>query len=926
MGQVAKDLIITRGIDSEDLSVIMPSQRARTFLSAEIASLANGRALWQPRYLSMDEMMCSVTSLIAADRFRLITELYKIYSRYHNEDFDHFYSWGNTLIRDFDTIDNYMVDAKALFANISDLKDIDTIFAASFTQGQRSAIGSFWSGVLSGSKVSDQKKRFLSIWNTLLPIYNEFREKLSSEKIGYKGMIYRMAADRLSVAKVGDYFGSGDIAVVGFNALSSSEKILLEYLKKQGAIFYWDVDNHLLEDHVQECAKFVRENIKLFGQSLSSQATNNYTGTKSIRVVEAPSNSVQCRYAASFLEQNYKGSLTGVILTDEKMLLPLLYSLPESIGAFNVTLGYDVKNTPAYTLIEYLVRLQQQLKESADGSTRFFRADVESIFDHTYLTGLASDGIKERIRKYKKPFIEVDVSGEDAIFSTIFTPTKSLGQMQEYLEQVCTYALQECSDKMGRESLSLVVETLAKVSGVIRMCDIDISLAIYLSLLRKHIATLELPFIGEPLIGVQVMGILESRNIDFENIIIISAQEDHFPGNLIDRSFVPHNLKKGFGLPTVWDHEAMYAYYFYRLLHRAKRVEIVYCSTPDGVSTGEPSRYIRQLEYDSIHKIEHSKIDIAIKPHTSAELEPMVKNSDIMSKLQNYLGERATISLSPSSISRYIECPYMFYLHDIKGIKIYEEMGEEVDAAGFGTAMHYALEMLYSKYDREGLANVKTSEIEHFVDHSLCEQLEVGVEDFSGATLSMRSFITHYTRSIIEYDTMRGSEFKLLNVEEKISSNISFIANGNQCSVKVKGVIDRVDMLPSGITRIIDYKSGALNKQTTISSIDDLMAVGSPKFKKPPFQALLYAMMMKSERGGRYQPALYFARDIGADNYLPILKIDKENVYDYDSVAASFEEAVKSVLGELFSADVPFDRCEDAKRCTYCKVRAICGR
>lgn len=929
---MASDLLCSRSIDTEQLSVVMPSRRARTFLTSSIGDVMGSRPIWQPRMLSIDDMMSSVSSLVMADRFRLITELYKVYSRYHNEDFDHFYHWGDLLLRDFDTIDNYMVDAGALFANISDIKDVEECFSVEFTASQIEAIRSFWRNFLGSHRDSKEKSRFISIWKSLHSIYLDYREELERLGIGYKGMIYRKAAEMLRSRANGELFSDGVYAIVGFNALSASEKELFGYLKRSGdALFYWDVDDHFLNNKVHESAQFIRENIRLFGQNLDKKHCNNYIQNKEIRVVEAPSSSIECRYAAQALSQMraHSSGLTAVVLTDEKMLLPLLYSMPKDHGEFNVTLGYDLKNTPAFTLVEYLIKLQQVNVATAKDparEVRFHRRDIEAILDHPYLMNFDSSAIREYITSSKRLLLSIDSSGSDRIFEAIFSDVATTKQIQSYLEQVLEQVLGQEHDDMASEALTLTLESVIKVASVIKECDIDISIGIYLSLLRKHLSSLELPFIGEPLIGTQIMGILESRIIDFENVIILSTSEEHFPGKLSDNSFVPYSLKQGFGLPTLSDHEAMYGYYFYRLLYRARRVDIVYSSSSDGVSTGEPSRFIRQLEYDATHPISKHKIDISIKG-SSAESEPSKpKDRDIMAKLERYL--RGEVQFSPSSLFRYIECPYIFYLHDIMGIKIYDEQQEELDAAGFGTVMHSALEAIYNRYDYAALKTITLPQIEAFVDRSIEGHLQIEITELAASVLSMRSFIVEYIRSVVDYDRYRSAEFRVISSEERISGKIDFIASdGMPGQVRVSGLADRIDELKSGVLRIIDYKSGSVGRNLSIKSIESLFDIGGKDVKKPPFQALLYAML---KGGGRVVPALYFARSMRDVKYSPYIDWGvgktKEQIDDYASVSQEFEECLKGLLRDLFDPDRPFEKCRDRRRCSYCNLRVICGR
>lgn len=778
LGEVAADLYGRYGREVSELTVLFPSRRARLFFTDALSELADA-PLWQPRWQTVDELMSEISGLRSGDRIRLITELYAIYAEFHPEPFDRFYAWGDLLLNDFDTIDKYLVDADRLFRNISDLKELEADVSY-LTPGQLHILRSFWANLLGGGDLSEEKRRFLTVWRTLAEVYRRFKARLAELGIAYTGMIQRAAAERIAA---GGFAFADSVrrryVVAGFNALTECEKRLFRFLATNAETdFYWDYDAYYTADCRQEAGLFVRENLRMFPPraDLSHEAMRR---PKRIETVAASSDAVQCKYAARILAdlvaQNGGRSLgkeTAVVLTDENLLMPLLYALPPEAGGVNVTMGYPLRQTLAYTFVERLLDLQRH-RRTKGGQTHFYHVDVMGLLAHPYVA--VSDpatvaALQAEIVENRRITVAADHLGRNVLLRLLFSEAVGWRSLTRYLTDVIAAAVRvpyaEEDARRRVEFLVLASEHIARVGNSLESCGMDVPDEVYFSLVRRTLQQLRIPFEGEPLEGLQVMGILETRNLDFENVVILSMNDDNFPGNLLSQPlFIPYNLRMAYELPTPEHHEGVYAYYFYRLLQRARNVWMLYCSRADDKSTGEPSRYIYQLDYESGFPLRKREVGVDVNL-TPAEPIEIPKEEWVMSRLRRFLSrssgadapapkaccaedggigesgrsgfvktadgiatdvgagdsghserddsgaardgsaameERPAVepALSPTAFSRYVICPLQFYFYSVARIKLDEELTEEVDNPLFGTILHDAAQRLYERVKGE---------------------------------------------------------------------------------------------------------------------------------------------------------------------------------------------------------------------------------
>ena len=964
--EVATRLYEKYGDDISSLTLVLPSKRARLFFAESLSKVAM-RPIWEPTYASIDDLMCQLSDLRKVDKLRLVAELHKVYSKYHEESFDEFYHWGEVLIADFDMVDKYMVDASQLFTNIRDLKELEADMSY-LSAEQIELINRFWRTLTDnkgeGVEGSKAKKKFLTVWRSLGSIYDEFRANLRHLGIGYAGMIYREAVERLGQGKA-KMLGEEQYVFVGFNALSKCEKSLLQYMQRSCRVeFYWDYDYYYTENKFQEAGMFIRENLSMFGEE-EGISHDNFRNIRSINVLSTSSNVAQCQCVVDILEKiasqhdGVLGKDTAVVLTDENMLMPLLYALPEKFKteqivsdgkvanpAINVTMGYPLRNTLAYSFVERLLELQKHARQDEDSSeASFYYVDVDGLLSHPYIADISTSQYAElraEIVKHRLFRVPTSMLAITPLLQRLFRKTKGWREESDYLldiiDAVATTAESSAERAFRSEFLAMVSEVLTKVQNVVEQCNVEISEKIYRSLVRRHLQAERVPFTGEPLEGLQVMGILETRNLDFKNVIILSMTDNNFPGSrATDKSFLPYGLRYGFEIPTAEHHEGVYAYYFYRLIERAESLYMLYSSAADDKSTGEPSRYIRQIEYETDFKIEYKNVGVEVSLSESSEID-VEKSVEVFDKLLRFTRDK---TLSPTAFSTYVKCPLKFYFDVVERLRPDDELEESVDNMTFGNIFHEAADLLYSQTKGyaepvKRLVELRDSgEVEKSVDRAIAKAYfgyKDGVlrQELGGELLIIRNIVREYLgKNLLNYD-IRNDEFSAVKTECDVDMTLPIEVGKEHFEVHLAGRADRIDMLKSGELRVIDYKTG--KPRLNYNGIESLFH-GEPiavKRESNIINTLLYAMMLSHKEGKDVRPELYYVGSMVRDDYSPrfIETVERKSraLEAYSEVASEFEEEVQNTLCEMFDRTISFSQCEDDSACKYCDYRTICNR
>lgn len=954
------------GVSISRMAFVFPNRRAGIFFQKYLGEIAR-KPIFSPTILTINDLFMKLSGKQTADKLSMLFTLYDIYKQYSNSDesFDEFQYWGEMLLGDFDDVDKYMANAKMLFTNVTDLKEIEQDFDF-LSEEQIKAIRSFWSSFYPKGDSANQQE-FLSVWKILYNLYSELRTRLSEEGKGYEGMIFREVVEELR--KDEELSVRYDkIIFVGLNALSKSEEELLSQLqKREMADFYWDYESPMVCDAANKASYFALRNMKMFPSKLTlvdddlqETMPDLFAPSKSekeIRVIGIPSGIGQAKQLYSILDEMTKsGELTpdnalktAVVLPDEHLLMPVLNAIPQQISRINVTMGYPLSDTPVASLMDYLLTLQQNLRIVGQ-QKMFYYQDVLPILNHRYIMMTAPDVIYHLISdiaKNNRIYISEDELSQTPLLKTLFTPVNEIDSFSDYLILI----LQELNKIMTEQSIededapqkSKDIEqefifhyfaTVNRLKGLMYERNIEMKIDTYFRLLRRLTESITIPFHGEPLSGLQIMGVLETRALDFDRVIILSMNEGIFPLKKAANSFIPYNLRKGFGLPTYEHQDSVWAYHFYRLIYRATNVNLLYDTRSTGLLSGEVSRFIHQLHYHYEEPIEQSLTVYDVATFKTPSLERL-KTDDVMSKLCEFKagGRKA---LSASAINTYISCPLKFFFSYIENIREADEVNESIEQNVFGDIIHAVMEELYSPF----CGKMVTADLLKLIEKNDKMQTEAiekafaekffkndKVRHLSGQNFLIGEVIRKYIKKIIETDRATLTPFQYV-ASEKLVDKLIELEDSTADRIKLKGFIDRIDDVKDRI-RIVDYKSGGGN--TTFTTVADLFDGESKKRNEKVMQVFLYSWIYGYDKRGRgITPCIYFARELFTkfDPYIYQSSggRSKEVVEDFEPFFDEFESELKNCLGTLFNPDISFYQTKNEDNCKYCLFKDICGR
>ena len=732
--QLADYLLEKYGDNLGGVGMLFPNRRAGVFFKNYL-SRKTQKAMWLPDIYTISGFMEGLSSLEIADPLELSFEIYNVYSKLQKnpESFDEFFYWGEMMIADFDDVDKYLVDAEKLFRNINDLKEIENIFDY-LSDEQKELISKFWR-YFDKPSLSDHQESFLKIWKLLYPAYQHLQERLSKNNMAYEGMIYRDVAGKIQRQETLD-LPNDKILICGFNALNKAEKVLFSYLMNSGkADFYWDYDKLFIDDKMHEAGRFLRENLKNYPPDKDfDPGFNNLGKTKNLNIYNLPSNILQAKKLYKILEDKDASKIsdfgdTAVILGDENMLQAVIGAIPPNIPNLNVTMGYALKNTPVYSFVDLLLQLQKNLSRTKTERGFYFR-DVLSVLNHQYIKATENEVINSfvnRIHQNNLLYIKEKDFPESELLKTIFikldSPTKISAYLLKILEMISLnfkYNEEDNSHEsdLQKEYIFQIETRLNRLSALFKTrSDLLDSPEAYIRLFRKLVTGLRIPFAGEPLKGLQIMGILESRLLDFRNLVFLSMNEGVMPAAHAGFTYIPANLRYALGMPTREDHDAIYAYYFFRLLQRAENISIIYNSSTKGMNTGEPTRYLYQLEYLSGYNIRKETMAFRVAENEPVAIE-IAKDEVVMKKLDKFTSDGYTY-LSPSALTNYMDCPLRFYFSYVEGVREEDEASDDVDIPGFGNLFHKAMELIYK--EKEGKL-VKKEDFEQLTKSSFIKE------------------------------------------------------------------------------------------------------------------------------------------------------------------------------------------------------------
>ncbi|MEG1413979.1 MAG: PD-(D/E)XK nuclease family protein [Mucinivorans sp.] len=907
---VAQSLLGKYGDNIAQLNIVFPSKRAERFFAI---------ALHQLNYhgtrhcMTIDGLMQRFSGLKKADNLIVISKLHNIYSNYHpGETFDKFYSFGKLLLSDFDSIDKYMVDAAALYSIVSDTLDVENQFR---DETHQKAL-EFWTNFQHSKAVLHKEQAFIQIWRSLYNIYTELGASLLADKVGYGGMIYRDAAQSI----VGqDLSSQPRYVIIGLNALSKSECAVLEALQKSDKVdFIWDYSEQWLAEEGNETSWFLRSNIATF-PTAEYFTKSTRVDPLSLNVVSTQSEVLQCKIAGKILSttalRNNVPQLderTAIVLTDENLLVPLLHSLPDCAAKINVSIGYPLSSTQAYVFLERLIALQNTV--SAKGE--FNHTIIKAILSHQFIDN--QDLIERLDTSGQLYFAGQTFANEDSLVRSIFAPiNRNYNALHAYLMATIDYLIDraEKTQEVDRYALKIIRSKASALIDTIKNCKIDLSVNIYISLLVESVRGERLPYDGKSGEGVQIMGILETRALDFDNIILLSMNDDNFPDSKSQSSYIPQNLRVAYGLPSAREHSAIWSYYFYRLLERARKVTMLYCSASGDDSSGEPSRYILQLKYNSVYKLNENSIGLSVINDKKDDVIT-IKKDDAM------IGNIARRALSPSAINRYINCPLAFYFNDIAGLREDVRSENEISNLDVGNTLHLAMQKLYQdivgrEHAQSMIQKITRDEIKSTVQQVIREVCGSKTEELAPNIAITEVAVIRMIENIVRYDGALEDKFRIEALEEKISCNI-----GGKI---IQGTADRIDLLSNGLIRVVDYKSGG--DLTSFYSVDEIINGEHKVHRSAIVQIMIYSLAAAKKYKSQVIPALYVARQMRIKSKVnPVVSLDDDLLCPIpQGVMAEFEDTLSRKLDQLTDVATNFEQSDNKPdSCQYCIYQQIC--
>ncbi|MCK5169105.1 MAG: PD-(D/E)XK nuclease family protein, partial [Bacteroidales bacterium] len=638
---------------------------------------------------------------------------------------------------------------------------------------------------------------------------------------------------------------------------------------------------------------------------------------------------------------------TAIVLADEELLVPVLHSIPDSIDKVNITMGYPVSNTPIYSLLEHVIELQKNTKETKKGIT-FYHKNVVAILSHQYVNTQfkkEANELLQFIKKNNRIVISKDELSTCEFFTVIFTKINTYLELSEYLLNIL-HQIYNSLKKSGHENTihttSLEKEyiyhiylSINRLKDVLQEQQIEIKMETYIRLIRKVIRNLRVPFTGEPLSGLQIMGILETRLLDFENLYITSVNEGVFPKTEAALSFIPYNLRRGFGLPTIEHQDSIYAYYFYRLLQRAKNITLIYNSNSEGLQTGEMSRFLYQLRFESEFVITEKSLRYDINITQAKEIK-IEESEEIIKKLAKFQSSpNGTKYLSPSALSTYLRCKLQFYFRYIAELREQDELTEEIDALMFGNILHQAMNYLYEdfigkevssktiKYLLKDKEKISKAIDQAFMDEYFKSKSKI---HYSGKNIIIREVIEKYIYQVLKIDESIAP-FEILSLENEYEIEVPVTTNGTSELIRLGGKIDRVDKQNNHI-RIIDYKTG--NDKLEFKNIEALFSDKKNDQNGAVFQTLLYSKFYQENKKPQFPitPGVYSVRKMYDKNFDYRVKNKETGAYinDYNSIAIVFLDNLNKLISDIYNPNISFSQTEETRNCEYCAYKKICHR
>ncbi|CAN5457715.1 PD-(D/E)XK nuclease family protein [soil metagenome] len=948
------------GDDISELCIVLPNRRAGLFLKTHFSKKLK-KTFWSPEILATEDFVSLLAELEIADSNTLLFELYETVKQVGKRDietFDEFSKWGQILLSDLNEIDRYLVDTKQLFGNLKDIKELEN-----------------WS-LNSEETLTDFQKQYLQFWKLLGEYYENFSQRLLSQHQAYQGLAYRIVADKVEerVAK----HPWKKIIFAGFNALNKAEEEIIEkLLKADKAQIIWDTDSYYINNVNQEAGKFIRKYHKSgrFSKGVTDKSKDDRniiieetllsTEKKSVTVIGAAKNIAQAKVAGSLIDEIKKTDpllqATALVLADENLLFPVLHSLPENLKDINVTMGYPLKNTPVAGYFDLVFGMHENGLKLAQGKSNysFYHSDVVKLLSHAYTAAALFTVSKEytirpvlqaiqqrnivfvSVKMLSSIFAEFKCEKEFEVLKTIFKqwekPSDAIDCVHYIIETLKNGIILQ-QDKDDENKASLELEYLFAFTKIVKRIQVLMEqypesvgdLKTLRSIVNQIVRTSTLPFYGEPLMGLQVMGMLETRTLDFENVILLSCNEDILPSGKTVNSFIPFELKRVFGLPTYSDKDSIFSYHFYRLLQRATNIHLLYNTESDALGSGEKSRFLTQLIYElpkvnpNVTVVEQLVSIPIVNTGVENKIE-IEKSGYVLEKLK----EKSEFGFSPSLLNVYRNCSLQFYFQAIARLKEAAEVEEVIGADTLGNVIHEALDIFYKPFVGKKIQVADIKEMKKLVESTTLDLFKVKYSEtevnYGKNLLTLKvalKFINNFLDSeitTIQNAEKNGTSIIIKALEEELESTVSV---GSQV-IKIRGKADRIDAIGS-TTRIVDYKTGlADNKELKLEDWDTIRTdAGLAKSFQLLTYAWLYQKMNPAIKENIVSGIITF-RELSAG--LKMVKVNESTSLN-ETVLLEFEKQLHQLMAEIMDSKVKFTQTTELDNCEYCAFKGICNR
>ncbi len=898
LSKVAQELLQKHSSQLENCTIVLPSKRAAVFLRKEISTRTE-QSIWSPNVVSIETFISQKSELIQVEKFELLTVLYQVHQEIetiHSESFSDFISWGNILLADFNEIDRYLINAGDLFGFLTEVKVLEN-----WNPGEEN--------------LTEFQSNYLSFWGKLFSYYTLFKEKLKSKSWAYQGMIFRSIADQLILLNIIEerqyhYF-------VGFNALTKAEeKILDHYCENEKGEFLYDIDSYYLNDSKQEAGMFLRRamkrdpEIKWVDHILQSNE-------KEIHIYPVNGSISQAKMLGEIVRdlKEKRNQEIALVLSEEQMLLPVLEALPNEEEGLNVTMSYPLEQSMLYDFFGKLIRLK--IIDNSDSLLQ--TSSIISILNHgiwkflnqdlILLLGETIKDLKDSKQVYAKTSQLKKL--ENALGMELFSSLLISHQLKEFI--AFSKLLKESSiflkDAIEMEMLYQFHSIFTRLETINNEHPALMDQKSLLQLFIQIIATESIPFVGEPLTGTQVMGVLETRCLDFESVVISNLNEGILPAGKKQNSFIPYDIKRKFELPSYKEKDAIFAYHFYRLITRAKNVHLLYNNSVEGLNNEGKSRFLMQIQHELYHYnpkikiIEHQMQEQSIQ-NTQID-KSILLDENLKGKIKDHLKK----GISASAINTYINCPLNYYHRYLLGIKEEESIEDIFDPSLFGSLVHKALEDFYRPMIGTFLNSANLidliNELNQLVESNIFKHFKT--QKIEGGLVLLAEVVKSYVKRVVEHDInelKNGNKIRLIDLELQLESSIQMIHKGEKLDLLLIGIIDRVDEL-NGKMRVIDYKTGTVDKKLDFN----LEAIFDNKHAKQ-IQLMHYYQLIKT----KYQIDDF---DIGIIspkneeiNFLPL-----ESVENPQELAVKFYEVL---IDLMLNSNEKFKHNVESEYCDFC--------